>query len=326
MKNILKIYNICIHKKYLILIIFLFFLFTSCVKNSSVTPVVTVPPQETDVQFIGHKGGGSTGYNYHYIENTLPSIINGLQTLNGAEVDLQMSLDGTIWIYHNEDISSQSCDTSFHHCILLLHDSVISKVHLCELGLTDRLYKLSELIDYWNSTSNGFYISLHVKADFTSDTINKVGGLDTYLTNIAVSLAKVLKVVNHSGQLMTEIEALNNDNTYRNKIKSLVPGIKCCLINYSIFKNVINVALSGGYDGISCNFTDTTATTERLKIVQDSGLIVQMWTPYTKDELLSALNRHPNFIQTDNLTAIKDLNLKVIAPASKGNKGLISKR
>jgi len=56
---------------------------------------------------------------------------------------------------------------------------------------------------------------------------------------------------------MTELEAFDDDNTYCRKIiKSLVPGIKCCLLETSSsFLEGMNEATSGGYDGISFDFS-----------------------------------------------------------------------
>jgi len=270
----------------------------------------------TNTQFIGHKGGGATGYLGFYIENTMPSIQYGLKTMNGVEVDIQMSLDGTPWIFHNADIADKSCDTSFHHSITLLHDSVISKIKQCDCcGLTDRLYKLSELIDYWNASPNGFFISLHLKqsGDIPPDTLALIGGEEAYFMKLADNLATVLKTFNHQGQIGLEFE----DDAFCTKIKTLVSGIKCFLLAYSDFPSEINEALAGGYFGISHIFSNATATLANVLSAQSKGLQVAMWTPYYIPDLQTALNKHPDYIQTDRMSAIKDLKLVVVKPSAK---------
>ena len=55
----------------------------------------------TDVKFLGHKGAGGNYFNDVNMENTIPSFAEAVQTLDGVEADVAMSLDGTIWMYHN---------------------------------------------------------------------------------------------------------------------------------------------------------------------------------------------------------------------------------
>jgi hypothetical protein len=50
-------------------------------------------------------------------------------------------------------------------------------------------------------------------------------------------------------------------------------------------------------------------TIEEVTRAHNSGLFVQLWTPNTKAELTTAYNFLPDFIQTDNMDALKDLNL-----------------
>ena len=269
----------------------------------------------TNTQFLGHKGGGATGYLGHYIENTMPSVKYGLKTMNGVEVDIQMSLDGTPWIFHNADLADLACDTNFHHSIVLLHDSVISKLQLCDLGLTDRLYKLSELIDYWNASPNGFFMSLHLKqsGDIPPDTLALIGGEEAYFMRLADNLAKGLKPFNHPGQVGLEFE----DSAFCTKIKALVPGIKCFLLAYKDFPTEINEALTGDYFGISQSYSNATSTLANVQLAQSQGLQVEMWTPYSITDLQSTLNKHPDYIETDRLSVIKDLNLVVVKPGVK---------
>ena len=77
------------------------------------------PTTETDVRFLGHKGGGDNSFGATYIENTILSVKEGLKTLNGVEVDIQMSLDGTIWMFHNGDLAGSGCNTNYRNSIIL---------------------------------------------------------------------------------------------------------------------------------------------------------------------------------------------------------------
>jgi glycerophosphoryl diester phosphodiesterase len=289
----------------LLAVVFLLLFSTQCKKDPAI-----ILPTETNVHFLGHKGGGNVDYNSKHIESSMLSIQDGLKTMNGVEVDLQMSLDGTIWMWHDSDLGRSSCNTNYHRCIALMKDVDIAKAQFCIGGNQDGMYKLEELINLWKNTASGFFISMEVKLDFPSDTINNplIGGEAAYLSKFANSMGRIFPDVKYKDQLMMEVY----DAKFCTKMQATVPDIKICLLKDVPFPQQVRDALDLGYDGVSCIFDDPTLTADQVKIAQDKGLIVQLWTPDTPVELTKALNCHPNFIQTDNLNAIDILNIKVI--------------
>ena len=289
---------------------FLFLVFSfSCnkAKELPLDPVID-PPQKTDVIFLGHKGGGSTNYSASYIENTMPSIIEGLKTMNGVEVDVQMSLDGTIWLFHDATIERESSDTTKKNSLILLRDSSITQLQRFSGIKKDRVYRLSELISHWNASASGYHISLEIKTDFPADTFAVVGGRQAYLNRLADALARILAVNNHPGKILIEVV----DKSFCDRMRQYQSGalLKYCKMNDIPFDALVSTALSEGFSGVSCFFGDTTATAARIKAAQDSGLFVQMWTPYSFEELRSVFQRHPNVIQTDNMKAKTLLNVE----------------
>ncbi len=280
------------------------FLFGQCQKNT-----VTTPPVETTVKFLGHKASGSSSIDPSIIENSLPAVQKGLKTLNGVELDLQMSLDGTIWILHDLNLATLACNPVLPRMLILSRDAEISKITLCTTKAQDRIYKLSEIINFWNQAATTFYISLHIKLDYPVDSMNKpaIGGEAAYLAKFADGLAKMLPSVKDPGKIVVEVY----DATFCKKIHQTIPGLKVCLIKEVTFPQQIDDAIALGYDGVSCIFTEPTLSASEVTRAQNSGLIVQLWTPDTKQELTTSLNFHPNFIETDNLNAIADLNVTV---------------
>ncbi|MEI7828848.1 MAG: glycerophosphodiester phosphodiesterase [Prolixibacteraceae bacterium] len=280
-------------------------LFISCQKTT--TPAS--PPTTTTVKFLGHKASGSSSIDPTIIENTLPAVQKGLKTLNGVELDLQMSLDGTIWILHDLNLATLTCNSVLPRMIILSRDAEISKITLCTSKAQDKICKLSEVINYWNQAATPFYISLHMKLDYPVDSMNKpaIGGEAAYLSKFAESLAKILPSVKDPGKIICEVY----DATFCKKIHQLIPGLVVCLIKEVSFPQQINDALVLGYDGVSCMFTEPTLTEAEVTRAQKSGLIVQLWTPDSQQELTASLNLHPNFIETDNLNSISDLNVIV---------------
>jgi glycerophosphoryl diester phosphodiesterase len=291
------------------LIFLLLFFFISCNKAKEL-PLETPPDQlqTTDIIFLGHRGSGTSNASPSYIENTMPSVLNGLKTMPGVEIDIQMSLDGTIWMFHDPDLTYDNCGTNFHPSLILLHDSVIASLQRCNATKHDRIYALSELLTQWNASAAGYYISLEVKTDFPADTFAIVGGRQKYLTRIADTLASMLVTMQHPAMLFFEVR----DPVFCSRMKSYTSGrqAKICKLIDSDFENQISASLSQGFDGLSCSFSDTTITADKVKLAKNNGLVVQMWTPYTPDELKLAFEKHPTVIQSDNIEAKKLLQVQ----------------
>src|SRR5690554_4907493 len=80
--------------------------YSACQKEPS--PYLTVSiPQET--LFIGHKGSGNINEygNLEFVENTWEAIANAMNSIDGSEIDIQISLDSTLWIFHSSTL--QNC-------------------------------------------------------------------------------------------------------------------------------------------------------------------------------------------------------------------------
>lgn len=278
----------------------LLFLFNSCRK--------IIPEVETDIQFLGHKGGGNNTYSELYIENTLPSIQYAMKFLDGVEVDLYMSKDGTIYMYHNQDISDYNCATTTkEEYIPLLTDNEIDAIKLCYKDRKDRIYRLKELIDYWNSTPSGFYISLEIKYGY-HPYFEEIGGRSAYLLRMATSLASTIDKLNHKNKLFLEVESKALINEL--KLHETTKDIKCLLINSSPILERIKSAKDNGYDGISADYSEFGMNEQTVKKAHDLGLYVMLWTPYYKSEIVETFNMKPDAIQTDNMDAKRYLNVK----------------
>jgi len=264
-------------------------------------------PLETNIIFLGHKGSGSNNYNDLFIENTIPSIKNTLNRLDGAELDIQMSLDGTPWVWHNASLSGYVCNSNSQDIIPEMRDADIEKLKICHQSKTDRIYKLSEILN-WNNSGVGVHLSLDIKISFSEETFNLYGDRNGYLTQLATRLASIFQNYRYTSRTLIEIDS----QLFCTKLKSFpsTKDIITCFMGYEPMEGKIYNALRLGYDGISCNYTDPSVTAETVAAARKAGLKVQLWTPYYRDELRRAFAMNPDFIQTDNIYAKQALNVK----------------
>jgi len=119
--------------------------FTS-LKGTPVAPLASQPI------VIMHRGGGQG--NPDYRENTLPAIVYGAGVYDGAEMDLQLSQGGTLWLGHDNDVHDCSDPAggptggAVVDCFQNLGDAEIETYAYCDTATaapcTDRLASTCE--------------------------------------------------------------------------------------------------------------------------------------------------------------------------------------
>lgn len=277
----------------------------ACKKDPKPEPPSS-PPTETDILFLGHKGSGNTGYEAGWLENTLPSFQYAITRLDGVECDVQLSKDGTIWIWHNSDLNND-CDSNEFRSLITLTDAEIMQKHPCLFGYSDRIYKLKELLDFRAAAANSFTISIDVKSEFSSGSFAAVGGKSAYILREAQELGKLLQNISHPELMIIEF----NDTNFVKEVKKLVsPDVQFhYVIEEQDLSSSIAKALTQGFDGISCTYNLPTLKKELLQYAQNQGLKVQLWTPYYLPDIEYCMSLNPDFIQTDRVEAKSDLNV-----------------
>jgi glycerophosphoryl diester phosphodiesterase len=113
--------------------IILLFLFFSCKKEGDFSAT----------QIFGHAGNGLNISNSIYHDNTKNSVDLALSQngCDGVEVDVQISKDGTCWLFHDPILQDES---DGHGCLNSKSDEEIAKYHYKTLK-SEKLSKLSDL-------------------------------------------------------------------------------------------------------------------------------------------------------------------------------------
>jgi glycerophosphoryl diester phosphodiesterase len=95
------------------------------------------------VDIIGHGGNGLEILNSFYHDNSLEAIglAASIEGTDGIEVDVQISADGNLWLYHDDFLESES---SGEGCINEKKSDYLSQIHYKTL-VKEKLSKLSEI-------------------------------------------------------------------------------------------------------------------------------------------------------------------------------------
>jgi len=285
----------------IILILALFLFLISCRKDerncpSPNTVYITLPPpiHESITKYLGHRGSGSDSWGgkdpLFPQENTYDAIILGSQMLNGAEMDIQMSTDGTIWIWHDDKINNSLPQSDIS--LPCLNDSEI--VSLLPSGKI--INKLDTVLQWLSNTPNKEF-SLDVKGYFTScSSLNLVAYFDEMTDSLTAMLTRY--------NLMDRVKVETDYQYFLDVMKTKSPNVETYLLAYGNLNSAINTTLIKDYDGVSMAFSDNSLNVTNMKRLRDNGLKIQLWSLYNTDDVNNILIYEPDYIQTGLLNEL----------------------
>ena len=96
-----------------------------------------------NIEILGHGGNGLEVVNSLYHDNSLESIELALLTdgCDGVELDVRLSEDGTLWLYHDTELDSGTDGTA---CVATSTDSYLSTLHYTTID-KEALIRLSDI-------------------------------------------------------------------------------------------------------------------------------------------------------------------------------------
>ncbi len=243
---------------------------------------------DSSTKYLGHRGSGSDSWNDKDSslpqENTYEAIVLGSQKLDGAEMDIQMSKDGTIWLWHDDKINNTLPQSD-------LSLPCLSDAEVLSLLPSGKTINKLELVLQWLSNTPNKKFSLDVKGYFTScSTLNLV----SYFDRMTDSLTKMLTKYNLMDRVIVETDY--QDFLDLMKVKS--PKVETYLLAYSNLDAAITTVLNKGYNGVSMAFSDKSLNATNIKRLRAHNLKIQLWSLYNKDDIYNVSIYQPDYIQT----------------------------
>ena len=209
-------------------LIFILLLFYSCKKKTDFD----------SVKLIGHAGMGISIQNSFYHDNSKESIDLALSMngCDGVEVDVQISLDTSVWLYHDPYLQSEtnlSGSISFKYDDELNHARYKTVHHEKIVQLQDLNYNYLKnrtvILDIKNYNNINFEMIINA--------LNKVDFIKSHDINFKIILNKndeILSFINSDFHVICEIENFNDFNDILNQYPD-IDGfiIKNKVINFS---------------------------------------------------------------------------------------------
>lgn len=243
-------------------------------------------------KILGHRGYGIKGYNDTLMDNTLEAIIKAIKIADGVEIDIQMSKNETIWLYHDTRIPDR--DSNIKYIPRLTNDEVQSILSLNHPNA--QFNNLQEFFSYFDNHKITKTISLDIKSFYGENCFKNTNELNSYMLIIGERVIKLAKTYSLEDQILVE-----TDSKYLLDFINTNSSIKTFLLGYSDFKKQLETARKNNYSGVSHFFNDPEINAKSIENAQKSGIQIQLWTPNSEDELETVLLYQPNFLQTDNI-------------------------
>jgi glycerophosphoryl diester phosphodiesterase len=268
----------------LLLMVVAFSAFSSC-KD---TPFDGNASKKSKIITMGHAGMGVVSL---YPANTMESILKCLKTgANGVEIDIQMTKDSILVLFHNEHINSNDKQKRINSLtwseLQMLHHKNVLYFKYDIISLNDLFSNIQNIDDFYFSLDCKLHSSVEKQDDF-----NKIFS------------KKLVEIVDYY-DLDDNIFIESGDTDFLTLLRKERPGYK--LFSYlTPFEKNLKTALDMGLSGIVISTENITK--EQVMLAQDYGLMVSIFGSNSRIRNVEIIQKNPDIIQTDKINSLVEL-------------------
>ena len=240
------------------------------------------------IQVLGHKGSGTHGqFGNKFHDNSVKGILNAIEKLDGAEFDLQMSLDSTLWLFH--DHVMLDCNGNLVN-IATITDSIIEAYGACNYSSEiDRFEDLVKALDTLKHTTKT--LSLDLKVLQNPESIEAYGGEAELALFVAERIKNYLSKNNNN--VFIEVPYSSQVD-----IMESITGKTTFLIHNSF--EYLRQSLRMNHSAPIHHFY-----TDVPELFESYGQKSLLWVVNSAEEMMNALALRPSAIQTDNIPMVQ---------------------
>jgi glycerophosphoryl diester phosphodiesterase len=230
-----------------------------------------------------HRGNG---YNTDYIPNTLPAAEFGLSVLDGIELDIQLSEDGTLWLDHDNEV--HDCDGNVVGCFQNMTDAEITSYTECN-GII-KYYTLESIFELMASEYPDAFISLDIKGQYC-----KISSTQELMHQMAESVLALVGKYNMQGKVLVESSSLE----FLTELDNQSYVGQCVISLGDVDEGLANAAATKAR-GISLEFGMEEINADVVTLIHNKGYGLVVWVVNEPEDIKSIWDSQPDFIQTDN--------------------------
>lgn len=259
----------------------------------------TPNPHAKTIEIIGHGGNGFQTYYQNLPENSWPSFEKALFGLgiDGVEMDIQMTADGALLLYHDQNLITQT------NCSGCIRQKQLEDVKDCvyRFGQSSSAPKLLSFESFLTKTAplHGT-VSFYLDLKFFENCRTNGEDFAAYFEEMSPNLTTLLESYDLVNSTVIEF---SNENVLAN-FKQNYPNFTAYHYQ-SNFANEIAATIESGADGIV--IMNDRITKAQVKNAHAQGLKVCILTGGTLSSIRDAIDKGPDAIQTDNPILLKKL-------------------
>jgi glycerophosphoryl diester phosphodiesterase len=251
-----------------------------------------VPPIPTRV--LLHRGSGNLT---SPPPNTLEAMLYGASHLDGAEMDLEISKDGTLWLGHDNEILE--CDgVTFGPCFQDLTNAEIEQRADCGDGVR-RYDRLDVVLPALKAAYPSKLYSFDIKGQYCASLSE--AGVVTLAQDMAEEVDRLVRASAFDWRVMAE----SQQPAFSERLKELSAPVHLFVVSLGDIDQPLSDAAALGAAGISMKYAPTDPDVEPLtaSVVQgihQAGQRIAVWTVNGSTDANAVWATQPDVIQTDD--------------------------
>ncbi|HET8541128.1 MAG TPA: glycerophosphodiester phosphodiesterase [Anaeromyxobacter sp.] len=230
-----------------------------------------------------HRGGGADG---PYRDNTLDAVLYGASVLDGVEVDVQISKDGTLWLGHDNEV--HACDdVTVVGCFQDLLDSEIEPHATC--GGTEHYSRLDEVFAAVKLVYPETLYSLDVKGQYC-----RALGVDEARA-MADEVARLVAANGLDGKVMVE----SSQREFLERIVASATPVPSFVVALDDIDGPLSASANLGATGISFKYGVEPLDAGVVAGIHRVGKRIVVWTIDAPEDIAAVWAAQPDVVQTD---------------------------
>jgi glycerophosphoryl diester phosphodiesterase len=230
-----------------------------------------------------HRGNG---FNTAFHENTLPAAEYGLSVLDGIELDIQLSKDGTLWLDHSNEV--KDCDGVSIGCFQTMTDEEI--LAAAECADTLRYHPLESVFQIMVAEYPESVISLDIKSQYCEIVNTK-----ETMRQMAESVLALVEKYNMQNKVLVESNSIEFLQELDNQ-----SSVGQCVVSLGDVDEGLANAAAVKARGISLEYGIEEMNADVVSLIHKKGYGLILWVVNDPDDIINAWNCKPDFIETDN--------------------------
>jgi len=232
-----------------------------------------------------HRGCGS---NTNYVTNTLPAAMYGFSVLDGVELDIQISKDGTLWLDHDNEV--KDCSDNVIGCFNTMTDIEINAYSNCNGAI--RYYTVESVFQEMAAKYPEKFISLDIKGQYCDLELAVED-----MRRMAEAVFALTEKYNLEGHVLAE----SDSPAFLEQISEDQAPVCQALITLEDLDQGLTDAHKVKARAISYKFAAEEQLTEgSVSLVHQKGFGMIIWVVNEPADVANVWAMKPDFIETDN--------------------------